>query len=76
MTRREAAFLTEKEKVVHLDDLILRRSLMAYFGHLNRPLIDELAGMLADTLRWDKSWKQTEIESTLETLQDKHGVRL
>ena len=38
MTRRELAFLAEKEKVVHLDDLILRRSLMAYLGHLNRPL--------------------------------------
>jgi len=76
MTRREVAFLAEKEKVVHLDDLILRRSLMAYLGQLNRPLIDELADSLAEVLGWSNAQKKTEIERTLEILQDRHGVKL
>jgi glycerol-3-phosphate dehydrogenase len=76
MTSREAAFLAEKEKVVHLDDLILRRSLMAYLGHLKRPLIDGLADILADVLDWDSPRKQAEIERTLEILKDRHGVNL
>lgn len=76
MTRREVAFLAEKEKVVHLDDLILRRSLMAYLGHLTRPLVDELADVLADVLSWDNAKKQAEVERTLELLEDKHGVNL
>jgi glycerol-3-phosphate dehydrogenase len=76
MTRREVAFLAEKEKVVHLGDLILRRSLMAYLGHLTRPLVDELVNILADVLDWDNAEMQNEIESTLEILKDKHGVVL
>ena len=76
MTRREVAFLAEKEKVVHLDDLILRRSLMAYLGHLNRPLLDELADILADVLDWDETQQQAEVERTLLILQDQHGVNL
>ena len=75
MTHREVVFLAEKEKVVHLDDLILRRSLMAYLGHLNRPLIDELADILADVLAWDEMQKRAEIIRTLEVLQDRHGVK-
>jgi glycerol-3-phosphate dehydrogenase len=76
MTCREVVFLGEKEKVVHLDDLILRRSLMAYLGHLNRPLIDELAAILADVLGWDDKQKQAEIQRTLGILRDRHGVKL
>jgi glycerol-3-phosphate dehydrogenase len=76
MTRREVAFLAEKEKVVHLDDLILRRSLMAYLGHLTRPLVDKLANILADVLNWDNAEMQNEIERTLEILKDEHGVIL
>ena len=76
MTCREVVFLAEKEKIVHLDDLVLRRSLMAYLGHLNRPLIDELAAILADVLGWDDKQKQAEIQRTLEILRDRHGVKL
>ncbi|MGD8403282.1 MAG: glycerol-3-phosphate dehydrogenase/oxidase [Anaerolineales bacterium] len=76
MTRREVAFLAEKEKVVHLDDLVLRRSLMAYLGHLSHPLVDELADILAEVLGWKNTQKQTEIERTLSILKDRHGVDL
>jgi glycerol-3-phosphate dehydrogenase len=76
MTCREVAFLVEKEKVVHLEDLVLRRSLMAYLGHLNRPLIDELAELVAEKLGWDQSQKQVEIKRTIDILKDKHGVEL
>ena len=76
MTHREVAFLAEKEKVVHLDDLILRRSLMAYLGHLNRPFIDELADILAQVLGWNDAQKKAEVERTLDILQDRHGVNL
>lgn len=76
MTCREVVFLAEKEKVIHLDDLVLRRSLMAYLGHLNRPLIDELAGILADVLGWDDNQKRDEIQRTLGILRDRHGVNL
>jgi glycerol-3-phosphate dehydrogenase len=76
MTRGEVAFLAEKEKVAHLDDLILRRSLMAYLGQLNRPLIDELANILGEVLGWNDTQRREEVERTLDVLDDRHGVSL
>ena len=76
MTRREVVFLVEKEKVVHLDDLILRRSLLAYLGQLSLPLIDELAEVTAYALDWDDGRKQEEIHRSLATRKDRHGVSL
>jgi glycerol-3-phosphate dehydrogenase len=76
MTRREVAFLAENEKVVHLDDLVLRRSLLAYLGHLNRPLIAELATIVAEVVGWSDNRKQEEIKRTLDILRDRHGVEL
>lgn len=74
MACREVAFLAEREKVTHLDDLILRRSLMAYLGHLNRPLLDELAEIVANVLGWSEAQRQAEIERSLQILQDQHGL--
>jgi glycerol-3-phosphate dehydrogenase len=76
MACREVAFLAEKEKVVHLDDLVLRRTLMAYLGQLSRPLIDELAEIVSGTLRWDGEQKKREAARLLEILRDQHGVSL
>jgi glycerol-3-phosphate dehydrogenase len=76
MTRREIAFLAEKEKIVHLDDLLLRRTLLAYLGKLTRPLVDELAEYLGQALGWSKKQKQSEVERALALLADKHGVKL
>jgi glycerol-3-phosphate dehydrogenase len=74
MTRGEIAYLCEKEHVVHLDDLILRRTLMAFLGHLNLGLVDELAGILAEYLNWSAEEKAAEVERTLAILHDQHGI--
>jgi glycerol-3-phosphate dehydrogenase len=76
MTRREITFLVEREKIVHLDDLLLRRTMLAYLGRLTRPLVEELADMLADCLGWTREQKKAEVTRTLEILADKHQVRL
>ena len=76
MSRREIGFIAEKEKVVHLDDLLLRRSMLAMLGELNRPLLEEINGILAEHLGWDPTRGQVEIERALEILADRHGVIL
>src|SRR6185369_6689219 len=45
-SRREVEFLALQEKVIHLDDLILRRSLMAMLGEVTGVLLVELADIL------------------------------
>jgi glycerol-3-phosphate dehydrogenase len=74
-SRREIQFLTMQEKVVHLDDLILRRSLIGMLGEVTGGLLTELVDIMAPVLGWGDSEKQAEITRTSRLLQDKHGVQ-
>ncbi|HET9910176.1 MAG TPA: glycerol-3-phosphate dehydrogenase/oxidase [Anaerolineales bacterium] len=75
-SRREIAFLVQHEKIFHLDDFVLRRSMLAMLGHLNREIIDELAEVFSNTLGWDIDQRKAEVARTLFILEDRHGVRL
>lgn len=74
-SRQEIAFLAEKEKVIHLDDLILRRTHIAKLGLLTKPLLDELAVILAETLDWSEDQKEAELTRTIDILARKYEVR-
>jgi len=73
-TRREIEFLLEKERVVHLDDLVLRRTSVALLGELTTELLNELADILAKCGELSDEQKQEEIQRTLEILKDRHGI--
>lgn len=73
---REIVFVVTHEKVFHLDDFILRRSMLAMLGHLSRAALDELAEVLATPLGWTKEQRQAEVARTLSILADRHGVVL
>ena len=49
---RELAFIVEHEDVVHLDDLVLRRTLLAKLGHLSADMLIELAEIVGEVLGW------------------------
>lgn len=75
-SRREIIFLVQHEKIFHLDDFILRRSMLAMLGLVTREMIDELAGVFSNTLGWDADQRAAEVARTLFILEDRHGVRL
>ncbi|MCB9451610.1 MAG: glycerol-3-phosphate dehydrogenase/oxidase [Anaerolineaceae bacterium] len=75
-SRREIAFLVEQEKVVHLDDLLLRRSLMAMLGEVNGDLLAELAPIVGEALGWSPETIQAERERAADLLTTRHGVSL
>ena len=75
-SRREIAFLASAEKVIHLDDLVLRRTMLAMLGQLTRTALDELAAALGASLGWSEPQKQAEVARALEILATRHGVRL
>lgn len=75
-SRREIIFLVQHEKIVHLDDFILRRSMLAMLGRLNREMMDELADVLGNALGWNAEQKATEVSRTLSILADRHGLVL
>jgi len=73
-SRREVMFLAEHEKIVHLDDLILRRSLIAMLGFTTGDLLDELASILAGVLNWSAEEARHEAGRAAEILHTRHGV--
>jgi glycerol-3-phosphate dehydrogenase len=75
-SRREIAYLALNEKITHLDDLILRRSMLAMLGQINRARLTELAACLGDALGWDQTQKIAETDRAIAILAERHGVIL
>ncbi len=74
-SRREIAFLIQHEKIHHIDDFLLRRSMLAMLGRVTREMVDELGGVFANVLNWNDEQRQAEVARTLSILADRHGVR-
>lgn len=75
-TLREITFLVQHEKICHLDDFVLRRSMLAMLGRVTREIIEELARALGNALGWNAEQKEAEVARTLSILADRHGIRL
>ncbi len=73
---REIEHLAQKEKVLHLEDLLLRRSTLAWLGAITPENLVELAGVLGDALGWDDRKKDDEVNRTAYILKNRHGVNL
>lgn len=75
-SRREILYLVQYEKARRLDDLLLRRTLLAMLGRLTREAVLELAEIMAEGSGWNAEQKAGEVERALVLLRDRHGVRL
>jgi len=75
-SRREITFVLQHEKVVHIDDFLLRRSMLAMLGRVRRETIDELAGIFTNYFGWKPEQREAEVTRTLSILADKHGLVL
>ena len=75
-SRREIEFIARNERVIHLDDLILRRTLMGMLGEVTLALLEELAAIISPILEWSREEKKAEVERTVQLLQRVHGVIL
>lgn len=75
-TRRELAFLATNERVMRLDDIVLRRTLMAWMGGFTMPLLTEVADIIGAVLDWTGDQKAAEIDRAARILREKHGLPL
>ncbi|MGI9821683.1 FAD-dependent oxidoreductase [Agromyces sp. Marseille-Q5079] len=75
-TRGEITWLVRNERVVHLADLVLRRTSIAFTGTLTAPLLVELADLAGDELGWDAAHRAAEVEAARSLLAERHGVVL
>ncbi len=75
-TRRELEFIVMHEKVIHLDDVLLRRSMLAMLGHVTRATLNEVAGVLAGALEWNQDRLDDEVARCASILREAHQVQL
>jgi glycerol-3-phosphate dehydrogenase len=75
-SHREIEFIARNEHIVHLDDLILRRTLMGMLGEVSLALLKELATIISPELEWSQEQNEAEVERTVELLKRVHGVTL
>lgn len=72
--RGEIQFLAQHEFVEHLDDLFLRRTLIAMQGQITTSLVNEAAEIVGDVQGWSAETRQAEIDRFYTLLQERHGV--
>ncbi|NQX14968.1 glycerol-3-phosphate dehydrogenase/oxidase [Rathayibacter sp. VKM Ac-2857] len=73
-TTGEIRYLAERESVVHLIDLVMRRTNHAFTGGLSRELLEELAQHTGEVLGWDEAKRAQEVDATIEHLKTYNGV--
>ncbi len=72
----ELEYLVETEKAVHLDDVLIRRSTLAWLGRVNRAVIEEFVDVAGKILGWNGAEKKKEIDRTISILKEYHGVEM
>ena len=73
-TASELAHLAETEQIVHLDDLLLRRTSIAFVGGASAERIRAAAAAIAPALGWDADRTAAEVDRTIELLRTAHRV--
>jgi glycerol-3-phosphate dehydrogenase len=73
-SHREMMFVIENEKVLHLDDIVLRRSLIALLGLVNTEVLQQLGTIAGGMLGWSDEQIQSEVARAAEILITRNGV--
>jgi len=76
LSAAEVAYFATHEDAVHLADVVLRRTNLAFVGGVTIELLTEIADVLAATLGWSTDERDDEIRHTLEVLRTSHGVEV
>jgi len=61
----EVAHITHTECILHLSDLVRRRSVITFLGQATEDVLEEFSHIMASILNWDESQRKHEIEMAL-----------
>ncbi|MFC5501530.1 FAD-dependent oxidoreductase [Lysinimonas soli] len=75
-SRDEVRCLVVQEGVVHLADLVYRRTSLAFTGMLSVPLLAEFAELAGGELGWNAARQVEEVASLITDLAERHQVLL
>jgi glycerol-3-phosphate dehydrogenase len=70
----ELAHLARTEQIVHLLDVVLRRTSLAFVGEMTAATLREVADAVAEPLGWDADRRDQEVSDTIATLRRVHRV--
>lgn len=76
LSTRELEWMVDHERVARLQDVIQRRTSIAFVGKADTVVIEEIADALAPMLGWDAARHDAEIEQTIALLNAMHGAAL
>ena len=76
LSTRELAWMVENEMVARLQDVVMRRTSIAFTGHADADVLEELAAALAPLLHWDRERHDAELDQTRTMLNDRHGLHI
>ena len=72
----EIAWLTERERVVRLEDLVLRRTPIGLLGELTAERLSELAEVVGELLGWSDERRDDEVTRVRDRWRAQHGITL
>ncbi|MDP6635692.1 MAG: glycerol-3-phosphate dehydrogenase/oxidase [Phycisphaerae bacterium] len=75
-TQREIEYIIRNERVVHLNDLLLRRTAIALLGELTDELLDELLAIFASLHELSDNQTAAERKRTTDILRNRHHIDL
>lgn len=75
-SRAEIDYLVRTEHVVHLSDVFLRRTSIAFVGGISGALVREIGEITANALGWSPNRRSEEEDAFIAELADAHRVHL
>ena len=72
----ELRYLVARERALHVADLVVRRTDLAFRGEVSRELIDELAAALGRLRGWSEEQIAREVDDTVALLNERYGLQL
>ena len=72
----EMRHLARQQRICHLADVVLRRTLLAIEGRCTQPALQAMAAVIGEELGWDAARQATEVTDAAGLLLRRHGVRL
>lgn len=72
----EIGYLCLETGVVHLTDLVIRRTLLSIRGQVTDSVLSEIAAVAAEALGWNAARQCQELYDCVTALRERHGVRL
>jgi len=72
----EMRYLAQRQRICHLADVVLRRTLLAIEGRCTQPALRMMAAVIGEELGWDETRQAHEVVDTMRLLLQRHGVSL